>query len=102
MDQLLDAERMARIPRCNSIPGPFEVPLQAESKSSGLSEIEEARYREILAILRYPLDGESLPNESDLKALSEKEQERLERCAILAAWDRFWRRGQVAPDSILR
>jgi hypothetical protein len=99
MNQLLDAEREARASRTPATPSdPTFLPNEQQSD---LSPEEESRYRRLVAILRYPLDGTSLPSESDLQALSEYDRERLEYCARLAAWDRFWRRDQIAPESII-
>jgi len=95
--QLLDAELQWRISGPHSsAPEPC---LNQADCSAGLSSEDEAKYRRLVAILRYPLDGESEPSSTDLAALTEADRDRMERCEILASWDRFWRRGQGIPDT---
>ena len=97
MEQVIAAEREWR--ESGPHPDPPEPKVSQIEHSEGLSADQEAHYRRLLAILSYPLDGESEPSPANLAALTEADRDHLERCATVAAWDRFWRREQSVPHT---
>ena len=94
-EQLLLAEREWR--ESGPHAEPPEPTIYLNDEHSEMPPGDNARYLRLLAILRYPLDGESDPSPADMAALTEVDRDRMERCAILASWDRFWRRDQCVP-----